>query len=349
MTDWRKLLETEFGEDIFDSGFKGEVVSSGSFIIDALTGIGGLPLGSIVEVFGPEGSGKTTLGLEAIKCAMDEKRPVLFEDYEHKVSNVQLKNVGIDSGKFRKDVHVSPKSLEDGWMIIKRFCENFSNGLIVVDSLAAMPPIKDVKKMNEIIGSVQIASMASVMSVALKQMTNVLYKSKNCLLFINQERAKISGGIGGMKTTPGGFAVKFYAAIRLQIQERGSIKTSKENTLSGKREDKITMLEISAKVIKNNFAPSYVKGRYYLRMNEGIDNLMSGIKLAEYFGWIRKGRGGVYTLDEKYSGDDAEGHKERGEERLRAYFKREEKIGKMLLSDVKKELFKRLKKEDKDE
>jgi len=344
---WREEIETEFGAEIFDSGFKGEVISSGSFIIDILTGIGGLPLGSIVEMFGPEGVGKTTLGLCAIRDALNEGRPVLFEDYETTVSDEQIERLEIGKARL-KDVKVTPNSLEDGWMIIKRFCENFSKGLIVVDSLAAMPPIGDIEKMKEVIGQVKIASTASVMSVALKQMTNVLRKSKNCLVFMNQERAKISGGIGGMKTTPGGFAVKFYAAIRLQLQPKGSIETTEESPLSGKREKRVTTVEIRAKVIKNKFAPSYVKGILYLRMNAGIDNIMSAIKIAEFFGWIRKGRGGVYRLDEKYSGDDAEGHKERGLENLRLYFSREPEIGNLLLTDVKNELVRRLKKEEKE-
>ncbi|MCK4496758.1 MAG: hypothetical protein KAU24_01080, partial [Candidatus Aenigmarchaeota archaeon] len=209
MDKWRIEIESQFGSDIFRSGFGGDVVSSGSFVVDYLTGIGGYPLGSIIEIFGKEGSGKTTLALSAIKQALDKKMPVLYEDYESTVSDEYLKKLHIDP-EVLKDYRVFPESMEDGWMVMRRFCEQYESGLMVVDSLAAMPPKFDIKKMEEVIGQTKVASAAAVMSIALKQMTGVVKRRNMCLIFVNQERSRIDTfkSIAGGKTTPGGVAVK---------------------------------------------------------------------------------------------------------------------------------------------
>jgi len=322
MTEWRDALEGKFGEEIFRSGFSGAVLPTGSFIVDYLTGIGGFPLGSIVELFGKEGCGKTTLALSAIKEALDAKRPILYEDYECTTSDSYLKKLGIDPAAL-KGYRVTPRSMEDGWMIIKWFCEQHQNGLIVVDSVAAMPPLHDIEKMKEIIGHTKVASMAGVMSVALREMVNVFKESNNCILFVNQERANVDTmqRLTGTRTTPGGFALKYYAGLRLQMQLRGgSIKVTEDDVFAGESSAVVKAVEVWVNVVKNNFGANYRRGRIYVRLDEGIDNILSAIKIGVSLGLIQERGGGRFFLDEKYSGDTLGGKKIHGLEHVRKYF-----------------------------
>jgi len=336
MPTWREEVEKEFGVDVYHSGFCGDVISSGSFIVDFLTGIGGFPLGHIVEIFGEEGSGKTTLVLETIKGVLDKKRPVLFLDYECTVSDGYLNHLGIDPIVL-KDYRVTPDSMEDGFMLMKRFCERHRGGLIVTDSIAAMPPISDVKKMAEIIGQVKVASMAHVMAVALRQMTNVFHKSNNCAIFVNQERSKIDvlRGLPGKKTTPGGLAVKFFAAMRVKIRLRKPYIIISEDSLSGLKDEKsVDGIEVWVEVIKNKFSRSYTKGSIVIRMNAGIDNIISAIAIGERIGLVTKKSGGNYFLCEDYSGDTLGQKRVRGLERLNKYFQDNPKIWQKFYGDV---------------
>lgn len=339
MPTWREDLETEFGERIFRSGFSGEVVPTGSFVVDFLTGIGGFPLGSITEIFGDEGSGKTTLGLEMIKRALKVKRPVLYLDYESTVSDGYLVKLGIDPDVL-KDYRLFPDSMEDGWMLTKRFCERPENkgGIVLVDSLAAMPPEFDKKKMSEVIGQTMVGSMAQVMSVACRQMTGVFREANVAMIFVNQERSKIDlmSRLGAKKTTPGGVAVKFYAALRLQLMLRGSVKMSDVDILTGVKGDKVVGVDVAVRIIKNKFAASYRQGFIHIRMDEGIDNIYSALKVAERTGFISAGRGGRYELDERYSGDSLGRKKIHGRESVRKYFADNPSEWNKLMGDINK-------------
>jgi recombination protein RecA len=338
MGDWKSEVETEFGKDVFYSSFGEEVISSGSLVVDFLTGIGGFPLGGVIEICGTEGSGKTTLAVEAVKVALREKRPVLWLDFERSVGKVYLRKLGVDFSLL-KDYLVSPKSMEDGWMLMHRFCESPTHrgGLIVVDSVAAMPPVADLEKIQEIIGHVRIASQAYVMSNAFRQMIDEIRKAGVCVVFTNQERSTIdtTGRMSAPKTTPGGAALKFYSALRLKLEVRASIKETQENVLGGSvGKEIVTALEVVVTVLKNKLAPSYRRGSIYVRMDEGIDNLMSALKLAENLGLIQK-KGSYYIIDQKYSGDTLGGKKEHGFDRVRKYFLDSPEVMNLLLEDVK--------------
>jgi len=344
MTKWREDIERQFGANIFRSGFSGDVLPSGSFVVDYLTGIGGYPLGSIIEIFGQEGSGKTTLVLSAIKEALKRRMPVLYEDFESTVSDEYLGKLHIRPG-ILKDYRVFPASMEDGWMVILRFCEKYENGLIVVDSLAAMPPKFDIEKMKEVIGQTKVASAAAVMSVALKQMTKVIRERNMCLIFVNQERSKIdiSRGLGGGKTTPGGAAVKFYSAIRMKLRLNTPIKASQLDIFAGGKRDRVVAIEVGIYVDKNKYAPSYRHAPIYIRMDEGIDNIHSAIKVGQNLGFIEQKAAGRYYLDEKYSGDTLGRHQEHGLENLRRYFATNPSEWGKLIKDIMKKLSEKLK------
>lgn len=345
MLDWRNEIEKEFGTGVFRSGFGGDVLSSGSFVIDFLTGIGGYPLGSMIEIFGKEGSGKTTLALSAIKEALDRKMPVLYEDYESTLSDEYLGKLHVDS-ELLKDYRVFPESMEDGWMVMKRFCEQYENGLMVVDSLAAMPPKFDVEKMKEVIGQTKVASAASVMSIALKQMTGVIKKRNMCLIFVNQERSKIDTfkGISGSKTTPGGVAIKFYAGMRIKTRLNKPVMASQLDVFVGGKRDRVIAIEVGVYIDKNKFAPSFRHAPIYIRMDEGIDNIHSAIKVGLNLGFVEQKGGGRFYLDERYSGDTLGKHQEHGVENLRKYFVSNPSEWKKFIKDIMSQLAQKLKK-----
>lgn len=344
MSNWREELETQFGSTIFRSGFSGDVLPSGSFVVDYLTGIGGYPLGSIIEIFGQEGSGKTTLVLSAIKQALKRKMPVLYEDFESTVSDAYLIKLGIPPDLL-KDYRVFPASMEDGWMVIYRFCEKYKKGLVVVDSLAAMPPKFDIEKMTKIIGQTKVASAAAVMSIALKQMTKVIRERNMCLIFVNQERSKIdiSRGVGGGKTTPGGVAVKFYSAIRMKLRLNAPIKASQLDILAGGKRDRVVAIEVGIYIDKNKFAPSYRHAPIYIRMDKGVDNAHSAIKIGLNLGFVEQKAGGRFYLDEKYSGDTLGKHQEHGMENLRRYFETNPSEWGKFIKDIMSQLSEKLK------
>jgi len=227
--------------------------------------------------------------------------------------------------------------MEDGWMIINRFCEapQHKGGLIVVDSVAAMPPMADLEKAKLILGQVRVASMAQVMSVAFRQMLNTIRKAQVGMIFLNQERSLIdtTGRSLGQKTTPGGAALKFYSSIRLKMEIRGAIKEDKKDVLSGANKEIVTGLDVQVTVLKNTLAPSFRSGKIVLRMDEGIDNLTSAIRVGEHLGLISK-KGAYYVVAESLGVDSLGGHKEHGFERLRRFFADNKEVTKSLMESV---------------
>lgn len=342
--EWRKEIETEFGTAVFDTGFSGCVVSSGSIIVDFLTLVGGFPLGAIVEVFGDEGSGKTTLALMCLREAIKQGRKVLWLDFERTLNYDLLRKLGIPVDSIR-DYIIAPDSMEDGFMIMLRFCENPANrgGVIFVDSVAAMPPVADMEKMKEIIGQVRVASMAAVMSTSFRQMCQIFKKADVCAVFLNQERSNIdtTGRSVGTKTTPGGAALKFYSSMRVQLAARQATRVKVEDVISGGVSDQVVAIEVNVVIVKNKLAPSYRRSKMYLRMDEGIDNLTSALNIAELMGLISK-KGAFYTINAKYGGELAGEVKAHGFERLRKYFVENPTEQGMLIDDVKTYLFKRM-------
>lgn len=347
--EWRQEIETEFGGSVFDTGFSGGVITSGSLIVDFLSTIGGFPLGGIVEIFGDEGSGKTTLALSCLKEALAQKRPILWLDYERTLSHDYMRKIGLDA-KVMKDYLISPDTMEDGFMIMKRFCEQHKGGVMAVDSVAAMPPVGDIEKMKEIIGQVRVASQAAVMSISFRQMAQFFKKSDVCAIFLNQERANVdtTGRNPGNKTTPGGVALKFYSSMRVKLETRQAVKVSVEDAVSGGKVDEVIGIELSVTVIKNKLAPSYRRSRMYLRMDEGIDNLRSALQIAELTGSVVK-RGAFYTIDSRYSPEIVGGFKAHGYEQMRKYFIAHPKDTERLFEDVKLYLQSKQKKEITDE
>ena len=337
---WREEIEKCFGKDVYITGYSGESISSGSFVIDHLTGIGGFPLGNIVEIFGAEGCGKTTLALTVLKGALEAKRPFLYLDYEQTVSDVYLHKLGIDPKKI-KDYRLTPETIEDGWTVIRHFCERKENegGVVVVDSLAAMMPKFDEEKSEKEMGQTKVGSVASVMAVAIRSNIQALRAAKVCLIFTNQERNKIDTYArgGGGKTTPGGLATKFYAAMRLQLDVRASVVDTKDNALVDAKESKVVRaIKVGVKLIKNKFAPSYREGNIYIIMDKGIDDYSSAIEIGKKLGLVTESaKGGYFEIDQKYSGDSLGKKKVQGFTRLRQYLVDNPEVWGIYLADIK--------------
>ncbi|MCK4497185.1 MAG: hypothetical protein KAU24_03260, partial [Candidatus Aenigmarchaeota archaeon] len=185
----------------------------------------------------------------------------------------------------------------------------------------------------------------AVMSIALKQMTGVVKRRNMCLIFVNQERSRIDTfkSIAGGKTTPGGVAVKYYAGVRIKTRLNKPVLASQLDVLAGGKRDRVIAIEVGVYIDKNKFAPSYRHAPIYIRMDEGIDNVFSAIKVGLNLGYIEQKGGGRFYLDERYSGDTLGKHQEHGMENLRRYFVTNPSEWKKFMKDILSKLAQKLK------
>lgn len=249
-----------------------EVIPTGIYSLDLALGVGGFPRGRIIEIFGPEGSGKTTLALEAIANAQKMGGKALFVDVEHAFSPEYAKSLGVNID----DLIVSqPDYAEQALDIIDIFVRSGAVDIVVLDSVAALVPKAELEgDMGDSFMGVQ----ARLMSQALRKLAGTISKSKTCMIFINQLREKIGVVFGNPEVTPGGRALKFYASIRLDVRRTESI--------AGENGDKGNRIRI--KVVKNKVAPPYKEAVVDLIFGEGISKLGDLFDVAVDSGVIKK-------------------------------------------------------------
>jgi recombination protein RecA len=249
-----------------------DVVPTGSISVDLALGVGGVPRGRVIEIFGPESSGKTTLALHILAEAQKRKGIGAFVDAEHALDPDYAKKIGVNID----DLLISqPDSGEQALQIVETLVKSGEIDVIVVDSVAALVPKAEIA--GEM-GEFQIGLQARLMSQALRKLSGIIAKTKTIVVFLNQTRMKIGVSWGNPETTPGGLALKFYASVRIELKRIAQIKHGEE--IIGSR--------VKAKVVKNKVAPPFKTTEFDIYYNEGISYFGDLINLGVKKGIIKK-------------------------------------------------------------
>ena len=249
-----------------------EVIPTGSIGLDAALGVGGFPRGRIIEIYGPEAGGKTTVSLQAVAEAQKRGGTAAFIDAEHAMDPKYSRKLGVDVDNL---LISQPDYGEQALEICETLVRSGAIDIIVVDSVAALVPKAEVE--GEM-GDPQMGLQARLMSQALRKLTAVVGKSKTVLIFINQLREKIGVMFGNPETTPGGRALKFYSSVRLDVRAQEKIKEG----------DKIVGTRVKVKVVKNKVAPPFRDSTFVLIHGEGISHEAELLDLGQKFNLVEK-------------------------------------------------------------
>jgi len=290
-----------------------DAISTGSISLDAALGIGGVPRGRVVEIYGPESSGKTTLCLHIIAEAQKTGGTAAFVDAEHAMDIAYAKKLGVDVNNLLLS---QPEYGEQGLEIVETLVRSNAIDVIVIDSVAALTPRAEIE--GEM-GDPSMGVQARLMSQALRKLTSAISKSKTCVIFTNQLRLKIGVMFGNPETTTGGNALKFYASVRLDVRRIEAIKDAQ--SVIGNR--------TRVKVVKNKVAPPFKEAIFDILYNEGISKMGDLIDSAVDGGIISKS-GSWFSY-----GDDRIGQ---GRESVRTYLQANEAVAREIDTKMRKKL-----------
>jgi len=249
-----------------------DVVSSGSLTLDIALGVGGLPKGRIIEVFGPESSGKTTIALQAVAAVQKAGGKAAFIDAEHALDPVYARALGVDTNELLLS---QPDTGEQALEICEALVRSEEIGIVVIDSVAALVPQAEIE--GEM-GDSHVGLQARLMSQALRKLSGVINKTNTIAIFINQLREKVGILFGNPETTPGGRALKFYSTIRLDVRRGEQIKNG-DNVIGNKT---------NIKVVKNKVAPPFKTAAVEIMYGEGVSREGEIIDLASDIGIVDK-------------------------------------------------------------
>ena len=249
-----------------------DAVSSGSLTLDIALGVGGYPKGRIVDIYGPESSGKTTFALQAIAEVQKQGGKAAFIDAEHALDPVYAKNLGVDINELLLS---QPDTGEQALEICEALVRSEAIGIVVIDSVAALVPQAEIE--GEM-GDSHVGLQARLMSQALRKLSGIINKTNTIAIFINQLREKVGVLFGNPETTPGGRALKFYSTIRLDVRRGEQIKNG-DNVIGNKT---------NVKVVKNKVAPPFKTASLEIMYGEGVSREAEIIDLASEIGIIDK-------------------------------------------------------------
>jgi recombination protein RecA len=255
------------------SKLKVDVIPTGSIAIDTALGVGGVPRGRIIEIFGPESSGKTTLTLTVIAQAQRAGGVAAFIDVEHALDPSYARKLGVNMNELLVS---QPDSGEEALTIAETLIKSNAVDVVVVDSVAALITKAELEGQ---MGDATVGAQARLMSQAMRKLTSFISKAKTCAIFTNQIREKIGVMFGNPETTPGGRALKFYSSVRVDIRRIAAIKTP-DGTVLGNR--------TKVKIVKNKVAPPFREAEFDIMYNEGISKEGSLLDLAVELNVVEK-------------------------------------------------------------
>ncbi len=287
-----------------------DAVSTGSVSLDLALGVNGIPRGRIIEIFGAESSGKTTLALHIISEAQKKGGTCAFVDAEHALDAEYAEKIGV---KVKELLISQPSSGEEALQVVETLIRSNKVDVIAIDSVAALTPQTEI---DGEVGQFQIGLQARLMSQALRKLAAVISKSNTIVVFLNQTRMKIGMVYGNPETTPGGLALKFYSSVRINLSRRAQIKFG----------DRIIGNRVLAKIVKNKVAAPFKSAEFDIYYNEGISLYADIIRTGIEYGIVKQA-GAWYQYGEQKLGQGMEKSKE---------FLRENK---KIANEIKKEIF----------